>query len=82
LRLLAADASTVCLGLRASHQPGADLMLAATLHSPSESERQMLFEQLHRLSPRDLLLLDRGYPCRWLAALLTQRQIPFCMRVE
>ena len=97
LRLVAADASTLRLGLRASHQPraasadqilfglclpGADLMLAATLHSPGESERQMLFEQLHRLSPRDLLLLDRGYPCRWLAALLTQRQIPFCMRVE
>ena len=97
LRLVAADASTLRLGLRASHQPraasadqilfglclpGADLMLAATLHSPGESERQMLFEQLHRLSPRDLLLLDRGYPCRWLVALLTQRQIPFCMRVE
>jgi hypothetical protein len=57
-------------------------MLAATLHRPGESERQMLFEQLHRLSSRDLLLLDRGYPCRWLVALLTQRQIPFCMRVE
>lgn len=97
LRLVAADASPLRLGLRASHQPraanadqilfglclpGADLMLAATLHSPGESERQMLFEQLHRLSSRDLLLLDRGYPCRWLVALLTQRQIPFCMRVE
>jgi hypothetical protein len=97
LRLVAADASPLRLGLRASHQPraahadqilfglclpGADLMLAATLHSPGESERHMLFEQLHRLSNRDLLLLDRGYPCRWLAALLTQRQIPFCMRVE
>ncbi len=97
LRLVAADASTIRLGLRASHQPraanadqilfglclpGTDLMLAATLHSQGESERQMLFEQLHRLSSRDLLLLDRGYPCRWLVALLTLRKIPFCMRVE
>ena len=97
LRLVAADASTIRLGLRASHQPraanadqilfglclpGTDLMLSASLHSQAEGERQMLFEQLHHLSSHDLLLLDRGYPCRWLAALLTQRQIPFCMRVE
>jgi hypothetical protein len=35
-------------------------MLAATLLSPGESERQMLFEQVHRLSSRDLFLLDPG----------------------
>jgi len=58
------------------------LMLAASLHSIHESERQMLFEHLHRLSSSDLLLLDRGYPCRWLVAVLNQRGIPFCMRVE
>jgi hypothetical protein len=52
------------------------------LHSVHESERQMLFEHLDRLSGRDLLLLDRGYPARWLVAALNQRGIPFCMRVE
>jgi hypothetical protein len=97
LRLVAADASVVRFGLRASHVsraalvdqiafglflPGSELMLAASLHSTCENERQMLFEHLDRLSSSDLLLLDRGYPCRWLVAVLNQREIPFCMRVE
>lgn len=97
LRLVAADASTVRFGLRASHVkraaladqlvfglflPGAELMLATSLHSVHDNERQMLFEHLDRLSSGDLLLLDRGYPCRWLPALLNQRGISFCMRVE
>ena len=97
LRLVAADASAVRFGLRASHVkraaladqilfglflPGSELMLAASLHSVHESERQMLFEHLDRLCGTDLLLLDRGYPARWLVAALNQRGIPFCMRVE
>ena len=97
LRLVAADASTVRFGLRASHVlraalpdqiafglflPGCELMLAASLHSVHENERQMLFDHLDRLCSSDLLLLDRGYPCRWLVAILNQRAIPFCMRVE
>lgn len=98
LRLVAADASTVRFGLRASHVkraaladqilfglflPGPDLMLAATLHNVHEcGERQFLFEHLDRLSPDDLLLLDRGYPCRWLVSLLNHRAIKFCMRVD
>lgn len=98
LRLVAADASTVCFGLRASHVkraaladqilfglflPGPDLMLAASLHSLCErGERQFLIEHLDRLSPDDLLLLDRGYPCRWLVAVLNHRAIKFCMRVD
>ena len=97
LRLVAADASAVRFGLRASHVkraaladqilfglflPGCELMLAASLHSVHENERQMLFEHLDRLSASDLLLLDRGYPGRWLVAALNQRGIPFCMRVE
>lgn len=96
-RLVAADASTLRFGLRASHVkraavadqlvfglflPGAELMLSASLHSVHENERQMLFEQLDRLSDGDLLLLDRGYPCYWMPAVLQQRGIAFCMRVE
>jgi hypothetical protein len=98
LRLVAADGSTVRFGLRASHVkraaladqilfglflPGPDLMLAASLHSVHErGERQFLIEHLDRLSPDDLLLLDRGYPCRWLVAVLNHRAIKFCMRVD
>ena len=96
-RLVAADASTIRFGLRASHVlraalpnqiafglflPGCELMLSASLHSVHENERQMLFERLDLLCSSDLLLLDRGYPCRWLVAALNQRAIPFCMRVE
>ena len=42
----------------------------------------MLFEHLVCLAPNDLLVLDRGYPSRWLVALLTQRGIPFCIRAD
>lgn len=44
--------------------PGAEMMRAASLHSIHENERQMLFEHLDLLHSDDLLLLDRGYPCR------------------
>ena len=59
------------------------LMLAASLHGLREcGERQMLVQHLDRLSSTDLLLLDRGYPARWLVSLLNHRQQAFCMRVE
>lgn len=98
LGLVAADASTVRFGLRASHVeraaladqilfglflPGAELMLTASLHGITEcGERQMLFQYLGLLSSTDLLLLDRGYPSSWLVAALNQRQFPFYMRVD
>jgi hypothetical protein len=96
-RLVAADASTLRFGRRASHVaraastdqiafglylPGAEMMLAASLHSVHEGERQMLFQHLDRLSDKDVLLMDRGYPSRWLVAVLNARRIGFCMRVE
>ena len=97
LRLVAADASAVRFGLHANHVkraaladqilfglflPGCELMLSAALYSIHVSERQMLFEHLDLLCSSDLLLLDRGYPCFWLVAVLNLRNIPFCMRVE
>lgn len=42
----------------------------------------MLFQHLDLLNCGDLLLMDRGYPCRWRVAVLNQRGIGFCMRVE
>jgi hypothetical protein len=41
-------------------------MLSALLHSVHENKRH--FKQLDRLRADDRLLLDRGYPCRWLPA--------------
>ena len=70
LLLVAADASTVRFRLRARHVkcaalanqilfglflPGSELMLATSLHSIQDSEGQMLFEHLDRLSSGDLL---------------------------
>ena len=58
------------------------MMLAASLHSIHEGERQMLFQHLDRRSGSDLLLMDRGYLSRWLVAALNARGVSFCMRVE
>lgn len=63
--------------------PGPELTLHASLHGSDGCERQMLFEALELLQPgHDLLVLDRGYPAVWLLALLAQKGIDFCMRVD
>ena len=95
LRVVAADASKMQMFLQdatgrsvretiafALYLPSQEMTLAATLYEPSVAERQMLFEHLVCLAPNDLLVLDRGYPSRWLVALLTQRGIPFCIRAD
>ena len=95
LRVVAADASKLRLFLQdasgrcvreaiafALYLPGLELTLAAELYSPTVGERQMLFEHLDTLGASDLLVLDRGYPARWLIACLAQRGIPFCMRAD
>jgi len=95
LRVVAADASKVKLFLQdatsrkvreavafALYLPALEMTLSAELYSPSVGERQMLFEHLDHLSPSDLLVLDRGYPARWLIAYLVQQCFRFCMRVD
>jgi hypothetical protein len=95
LRVVAADASKMRMFLQdASHRfvreviafglylPGLEMTLSAELYSTTVGERQMLFEHLQKLDAQDLLVLDRGYPARWLIAHLTQRCIHFCMRVD
>lgn len=95
LRVVAADASKLRLFLQnatgrkvrealafALYLPAQELTLSAELFSPLVGERQMLFEHLEHLAPEDLLVLDRGYPARWLIATLVQQGRPFCMRVD
>lgn len=95
LRLVAADGSRLRVGTRRGHElradhyafalflPGSELTLHAALHPADGGERQMLFEALDVLQPHtDLLLLDRGYIGNAMVAALTQRDIPFCMRVD
>jgi len=94
-RVVAADASKLQLFLKDAtgrrvreaiafmmYLPGTEMALDFELYSPEVSERQMLFEHLDSLRPDDLLVLDRGYPARWLVALLLARGLHFCMRVD
>lgn len=95
LRVVAADASKMRLYLQdishrfvreaiafALYLPGVEMTLSAELYHPTVGERQMLFEHLLHLDSKDLLVLDRGYPARWLIAYLCQHGIAFCMRVD
>ena len=95
LRLVAADGSAVRLtlmkdGVRSIVQgvafglylPGIELFLDFRLFEPLCDERQMLFEAIDNLRADDVLLLDRGFPCRWLVSALTARGIPFCIRCD
>lgn len=94
-RLVAADAAKLQLFLKdvtgrkvreaiafMLYLPGPELALSFELYSPMVGERQMLFEHLQHLGADDLVLLDRGYPARWVIAALRQRQRHFCMRVD
>jgi len=95
LRVLAADGTKVRLTLLdkegrrtirelfalALFMPDMELFESMTL-DPVGNERQVLFEQLDRLNPQDLLVLDRGYPAAWLVSVLLARGINFCMRCE
>lgn len=87
LRVVAADASRLKVSTRANASlpadhwafvlflPGAELTLHASLHTADGCERQMLFEAMDGLAPgHDLLVLDRGYPARWLAAAMSPPQ--------
>ena len=94
-RIVAADASKLQLFLKdvtgrrireaiafMMYLPGTEMALDFELYSPQVSERQMLFEHLDSLRRDDLLVLDRGYPARWLVAVLLTRGLQFCMRVD
>lgn len=98
LRLVAADASVLMPAIRrckrtqhlaaadqrlfALYLPGAELTVHAAVHSACESERAMLANALDKLSPADVLLLDRGYPAAWLVNLLNERGLKFVIRCD
>ena len=48
----------------------------------ASSERDLLMQHIDKLKSRDLLLLDRGYPCFWLLFLLKAKGIEFCVRLK
>lgn len=57
-------------------------MLRAVLDAYECDERSLLLRCLDALGSGDLLLLDRGYPARWLFADLIRRGIAFCIRAD
>jgi len=46
------------------------------------SERDLLYQHLDKLRPKDLLLLDRGYPSKSLFFLLMAKEVEFCVRMK
>ena len=46
------------------------------------SERELLYQHLDKMKPKDLLLLDRGYPSKSLFFLLMAKGIDFCVRMK
>ena len=95
LRVVAGDGTTVRLtmiqnGVRTIvsgvafglYLPGIEVFLSFMWQMGACHERQMLFESIDHLRPDDLLLLDRGFPCRWLPAMLIARGIHFCVRCD
>ena len=97
-RLVAADGSVLRPAIRPCHRTvgaasadqrlfclylaGAELTLHASVYSSATGERTMLMDSLDRLSPDDVLLLDRGYPAAWLVQCLHERGIDFIMRCD
>ena len=57
-------------------------LLHAEIGAYDQGERSLLVRALRAVLPRDLLVLDRGYPAWWLFALFRQRGIEFCARLD
>ncbi|MFN3378520.1 MAG: transposase [Runella zeae] len=56
--------------------------LDAEIASYDHSERDLLLRHLEYTQKGDLLLLDRGYPAKWLFFMLYAKGIDFCIRLS
>jgi hypothetical protein len=54
----------------------------AIISPKSEGERELATFHFLKLQPRDLLLLDRGYPAHWLFELALSMGANFCARIS
>lgn len=48
----------------------------------SEGERELAAYHFLKLHPRDLILLDRGYPAHWIFSLILSLRSNFCARIS
>lgn len=58
-----------------------EVTLDALIGPKDQGEREYAARHFTLLSPRDLLLLDRGYPAFWLFALILAQGAHFCARM-
>lgn len=68
-----------CVGLYAV---AARQFLEVVVGRYDQGERGLLLRALGLIKPDDVLVLDRGYPARWLFAVLQARGLNYCMRIE
>ncbi len=68
-----------CVGLYAV---AARQFLEVVVGRYDQGERALLLKALGLIKPDDVLVLDRGYPARWLFAVLHARGLNYCMRIE
>jgi hypothetical protein len=54
----------------------------AIISPKSEGERELATFHFLKLLPRDLILLDRGYPAHWLFKLVLSMDANFCARIS
>lgn len=80
LCLLSRSAAAPDQRLFAMNLPAAELTLHTAVHTVSTSERAMLVEALDKVSPEDVMLLDRCHPAAWLINLLNERGVRFVRR--
>ncbi len=58
------------------------LSIEALISPKSIGERQLAAQHFQKLTPEDLVLLDRGYPAYWLFNLILSLKADFCARVS
>ena len=68
-----------CVGLYAV---AARQFLEMVVGRYDQGERGLLLQALGSIKPVDVLVLDRGYPARWLFAVLHARDVNDCVRIE
>ena len=54
----------------------------AIINPKSQGERELASFHFLKLMPRDLILLDRGYPAHWLFKLVLSMDANFCARIS
>lgn len=64
------------------YDPLNQIALDSQIAPYASSELDLLVKHLEYIQEKDVLLLDRGYPCFWLLFLLKAKKIDFCVRLK